>query len=190
MYLAPVYWWVCFRFHISLLVPGLLVYGYYRYLIVSDEFEFEINEIRSSLLLLWVTLPIIIVIEGSWLSYFVFQTLISHYQIDMVVLVVGHQWYWTYEILDLNIDIYPGLLYGDSNLSIILPSNKLILIRFTSSDVIHRFGVPSLNIKVDCIPGKTSDRLATVNSIGYQAYCYEFCGVKHSLIPTLLVGIS
>jgi len=96
---------------------------------------------------------------------------------------VGHQWYWSYEFLTVSYDQYPDLFYGSTDFMLFLPSSKLIVFRFTSSDVIHRFGVPCLSLKVDCMPGKLSDSLVFYGSGNVQGSCYEFCGVKHSEIP-------
>lgn len=35
-----------------------------------------------------------------------------------------------------------------------LPANKHIRILVTSTDVLHSFAVPSLGLKIDCIPGR------------------------------------
>jgi cytochrome c oxidase subunit 2 len=89
----------------------------------------------------------------------------------MTLKAIGRQWYWSYEYSDyltenssdgISFDSYmiptsdlePGqlrLLEVDNR--IVVPIDTHIRIIGTAGDVIHSFGVPSLGLKMDCIPG-------------------------------------
>lgn len=86
-----------------------------------------------------------------------------------------HQWYWSTEYSDyinergnLEFDSYmlpeSDLELGDLRLlevdnRLILPIDTHVRILVTSADVIHSLALPSLGVKIDCIPG---DRLVYV----------------------------
>jgi hypothetical protein len=56
-----------------------------------------------------------------------------------------------------------------------------------SSDVIHSFGIPSLGVKVDAVPGKCNSIEVNILSPGdFYGSCYEICGVNHSFIPFII----
>jgi heme/copper-type cytochrome/quinol oxidase subunit 2 len=86
--------------------------------------------------------------------------------VEGTIKVIGNQWYWTYEMSNLqNLtfdsymlienDLLPGqlrLLEVDNRLVLPIETNLRILI--TSSDVLHSFAVPALGIKCDACPGR------------------------------------
>ncbi len=63
---------------------------------------------------------------------------------------------------------------------IYLPVNKTVIIRLTSKDVIHSFGLPAMRVKQDIIPGMTTSTWFTPNKIGqYEIACSQLCGTGH-----------
>jgi len=64
-----------------------------------------------------------------------------------------------------------------------LPADKKIRLLFGRDDVIHRFYVPRVGVKVDCIPGRVN-RAGLESQVGvYYGKCTEICGAHHSHIP-------
>jgi cytochrome c oxidase subunit 2 len=62
-----------------------------------------------------------------------------------------------------------------------VPKGRLIRLTVTSNDVWHAFGVPSLRIKADAIPGQYQETWFFANETGtYDAACYELCGSGHA----------
>lgn len=112
----------------------------------------------------------------------------------LTIKVVAHQWYWSYELVDSEIESY---LLADSDLvsgehvrglsvdsSIELPSRVPIRFLVTSEDVLHSWAVPSLGIKVDAIPGRLNQVIVTANRPGvYHGQCSELCGAAHAFMP-------
>ena len=58
--------------------------------------------------------------------------------------------------------------------------NTIYRLLLTSKDVIHSFAMPSLGVKADCFPGRTTT--TTIKSIIKGIYfgnCSELCGPMH-----------
>jgi len=93
----------------------------------------------------------------------------------VVVNVTGSQWYWTFEYQGENVTTQGTLE---------LPANRPVVMRITSSDVIHSVFIPKLGIKKDAIPGQTNYVVTTIEngSVGqqYVLFCAEYCGRGHS----------
>lgn len=115
----------------------------------------------------------------------------------------GRQWYWSYEIsilknkslgsysydsymlprkeLELNSRGY-RLLEVDN--PIFIPRGEYIRLLVTGGDVIHRFCVPSLGVKVDAVPGRLNQRYFFPLNLGrFYGQCSEICGVNHRFMP-------
>jgi len=114
----------------------------------------------------------------------------SHY--DLTVLVSSSQWYWSFRFLPTYIASFQSITTSSPSLSVnclVLPFNCNVLLRFSSTDVIHSFGIPSSSLKVDCIPGSTFDTVIHLNTGLYYGNCYEFCGTNHAYIPFLVFSV-
>ena len=61
-----------------------------------------------------------------------------------------------------------------------LPVDRPILVRLSSKDVIHSFGLIELRVKQDAIPGMTMPVWFIPNRIGqYDIACSQLCGLGH-----------
>ena len=81
------------------------------------------------------------------------------------------------------------LLEVDSRL--VVPVNTQIRFIINSSDVIHNFAVPSLGLKVDCVPGRLNATSILIDRPGiYMGMCSEFCGSWHFAIPIVIEAVS
>jgi len=146
------------------------------------------------------------------------------YSMDEVILpaiilkVIGHQWYWSYEYSDfghksfeneiVNIDGSDRIKFdsymitetdlnkGDLRLlevdnSIVLPTNTHVKVLVTASDVLHSWAVPSLGIKVDAVPGRLSQTNLFINREGtFYGQCSEICGVNHGFMPISIIAVD
>jgi len=62
-----------------------------------------------------------------------------------------------------------------------VPANERVVLRATSGDVWHTFGIPAKHVKTDAIPGQTSTTWFDTGETGeYRAECFELCGTGHS----------
>jgi cytochrome c oxidase subunit II len=90
----------------------------------------------------------------------------------LTVHVTGHQWWWEVR--------YPGRGVVGAN-EIHVPARTRVRLEVSAHDVIHSFWVPSLNRKIDMIPGRTSSILIDAERPGvYRGQCAEFCGLQHA----------
>lgn len=115
---------------------------------------------------------------------------------DLMIKVVGSQWYWNYEIRDFEDVVFTSyikslddLVVGDTRFlevdnRLTLPVNKNLQFNITSSDVIHSFAVPSLGLKGDATAGVLNVLSTKIEKCGvYRGQCSEICGANHSYMP-------
>jgi heme/copper-type cytochrome/quinol oxidase subunit 2 len=70
-------------------------------------------------------------------------------------------------------------------------NNLELSFEFTSNDVIHSWSVPSLGMKVDCIPGRINRAGLTVTRPGtFYGQCSEICGTNHGFMPIKVVAVN
>lgn len=118
---------------------------------------------------------------------------------DLSLKVLGHQWYWSYELGDnfeLGFDSYikniDNLVIGSIRLlevdnRLVLPLGLSIRFLLSSSDVIHSWALPFFFIKLDVIRGILSVFNYNFNLVGvFYGQCSEICGANHSFIPIVL----
>ena len=89
-------------------------------------------------------------------------------------------------------EVQPGqlrVLEVDERL--VLPTNTLIRLIVTASDVIHSWAVPSLGVKMDAVPGRLNQVWLSINREGvFYGQCSELCGANHSFMPIVVEAIS
>ncbi len=95
---------------------------------------------------------------------------------DMVVEMEGQRWTWkaTYE---------NGAVSNDE---LVLPVHSRIRFDVTSTDVLHSFWIPGFAMKIDAVPGRTTEMFVTTERLGDYAddfnvrvQCAELCGLSH-----------
>nr|YP_009938513.1 cytochrome c oxidase subunit II [Prosthogonimus cuneatus]QNU39797.1 cytochrome c oxidase subunit II [Prosthogonimus cuneatus] len=138
--------------------------------------------------LVWTVLPTLLV---SLLCFLNLQCLgCEGYRVFTgVVKVVGHQWFWSYDVVDGS-GSYDSLMLDfidsvDKPLRLSYLGVYSLLI--TSADVIHSFAVPAYNLKVDAIPGRVNQILFCPDRLGvFVGYCSELCGAGHAYMPIVM----
>jgi cytochrome c oxidase subunit 2 len=100
----------------------------------------------------------------------------------LVVEVTGQQWVWSFK--------YPG--QGDvSSADLVLPADRPVVFKVTSTDVIHSFWLPEMGIKVDANPGVVTETNTTPTRIGtFNVRCAELCGLNHAFMQTTVDVVS
>ncbi|WP_226022267.1 cytochrome c oxidase subunit II [Halomicrobium salinisoli] len=84
--------------------------------------------------------------------------------------VEGFQFGWRFT--------YPN---GQTNSTLTVPVNRMVVLNVTSTDVFHNFGAPELRVKTDAVPGQHTRTWFVARETGtYRAQCYELCGTGHS----------
>jgi cytochrome c oxidase subunit 2 len=89
---------------------------------------------------------------------------------------------------DLNLGQF-RLLETDRNL--ILPINTHLRVLVTAADVLHSWAIPSLGVKIDCVPGRLNQTSMLIKRPGfYYGQCSEICGVQHGFMPICIQATS
>nr|YP_010987678.1 cytochrome c oxidase subunit II [Platystethus arenarius]WON66110.1 cytochrome c oxidase subunit II [Platystethus arenarius] len=164
----------------------------YRYLLEGQTIE-----------IIWTLMPAIILIFIALPSLRLLYLLDEINSPAITIKTIGHQWYWSYEYTDFSAiefdaymipinDMKPynfRLLDVDNRIAI--PYNSQIRLLVTSSDVIHSWTIPALNIKIDATPGRLNQASMFTNRTGiFFGQCSEICGANHSFMPIVLESIA
>ena len=92
------------------------------------------------------------------------------------IAITGHQWWWEVQYEDA----VPSRRVVTAN-EIHIPTNRPVVFKVTSRDVIHSFWVPNLQGKRDLIPGYTTALWMQASRAGaFRGQCAEFCGMQHA----------
>ena len=105
---------------------------------------------------------------------------------DLVVDVVGKQWWWEVRYRDT----VPGRTFTTAN-ELHIPVGRRVELRLASTDVIHSFWVPELHGKTDLIPGRENVTWIEADRPGeYRGQCAEYCGMQHAHMALLVVALE
>ena len=152
----------------------------------------------------WTITPALILmfIAGNSISHLYSTEELLNPSLDIIV--IGNQWYWTYEFmvfknkvsLESHMIDENDLILGELRLlevdnRLVLPIETSIRILVTSTDVIHSWAVPSLGIKVDAVPGRINETNVYLQREGvFRGQCSEICGRGHAIMPIVVLGVS
>lgn len=122
-------------------------------------------------------------LKGGCLSHLIYAPT------KLVLKVVGHQWWWRYELQDSDggfdsvMASFISSVDKPLQLGLFLHHHLLV----TSADVIHRFSIPYFNLKVDAIPGRINQSWFYPDRLGvFVGYCSELCGPGHAYMPIVI----
>ena len=98
----------------------------------------------------------------------------------MEVKVTGNQWFFEYD--------YGG---GVTDSELVVPVGKPVVLRMTSNDVIHSFGLTEYRVKEDMMPGRiTYIWFYPDKAIETNVVCVEFCGNSHSEMTNAVKAVA
>lgn len=153
---------------------------------------------------LWTVFPALILIAIAFPSLRLLYLTDEVKKPSLTIKVIGHQWYWHAEYSDygdtLSFDSYmvPTEELENGELRLLEVDNRIVIpvetqVRFlvSGADVIHSFGVPSLGMKVDGLPGRLNQTsVIAVREGVYYGQCYELCGIWHGFMPIVIEVVS
>ncbi|MBI3979959.1 MAG: cytochrome c oxidase subunit II [Chloroflexi bacterium] len=88
------------------------------------------------------------------------------------VRVVGHQWWWEFQLPDQKI-VTANELH--------IPVGQKVVYTLESADVIHSFWIPALGGKRDVVTGHVNQIWYVAGEAGdFPGQCAEFCGLSHA----------
>jgi cytochrome c oxidase subunit 2 len=104
----------------------------------------------------------------------------------LTIKVTGQQWWWQVEYEDGT----PSNTFKTAN-EIHIPVGKTVLLKLTSTDVIHSFWVPNLDGKKDLLPGHETNMWLKADQEGeFYGQCAEFCGHQHAHMRFIVIAES
>jgi len=187
---------------ISLFVLALLLWVIYRYRESRNPTPSRTTH-NTVIEVLWTVAPVIILVLVFIPSYRLMVYADRAVDADMTLKVIGHQWYWSYEYPDHGNFTFDATLVAAEDLEdkskrlletdnrVVLPVGKKIRLLLTADDVLHSWGVPSLGIKLDTVPGRLNETWVEITREGvYYGFCSELCGVNHSFMPIAIEAVS
>lgn len=99
---------------------------------------------------------------------------------DLTVDVTSEQWNWTFRYADYDLTL-------EKADELVLPQGRRVLLRVTSTDVIHSLWIPAFRVKADAVPGRIHDVYLTPTEDGdfrgdpnFRVQCAEMCGTGHA----------
>jgi cytochrome c oxidase subunit II len=190
---------------ISVFVLGLLLWAIYRYRRGANPTPSR-NSHNTTIEVIWTLVPVLILVAIAIPSIRLLRHQYTPPPADLTVKVIGHQWYWSYELPDhgVSFDSYmlkegndptrqanqrartdadgPPMLAVDERL--VIPAGKVVKFIVTADDVIHSWSIPAFWIKQDANPGQLHQAWARVDRPGvYFGQCSELCGARHGYMP-------
>jgi len=199
------YWLLPLCAIISVFVLALLAWAMIRYRRGANPTPSR-NSHNTMIEVIWTLVPVLILVGIAIPSIRLLRHQYSPPAADVTVKVIGHQWYWSYELPDYGVsfDSYmlkeandptrqanqrartdndgPPLLAVDNRL--VIPQGKVVKFIVTADDVIHSFAMPAFWIKQDANPGQLHETWAKVDRPGvYFGQCSELCGARHGFMP-------
>lgn len=138
---------------------------------------------NTKLELFWTAIPLIVVVTFSVIGGRNLADTLRRDPDATVIKVTGVQWSWKFEY---PADPASGIVVVSDELH--LPVGKQVLLRMTSSDVIHSFWVPEFRVKQDLVPGRFTELTITPTLKGeYLVRCAELCGTSHAYMEKPVV---
>ena len=199
---------VSFYHFVMLLMAGVLgfVLCWLFKILVTKRMYFNRKFKEDSNLEFFYTLvPIIILAIIAYPSLSLLYLLDEYINPLLSIKVIGHQWYWDYEVgkkgdnqIEFSSYMVPTeeLLLGQKRLyevsqELFLPVGVKIKAGVTSADVIHCWTVNSFGVKVDAVPGHLNNVGFFIKRIGnYFGMCSEICGTLHAFMPINVKAVN
>jgi cytochrome c oxidase subunit II len=184
----------------------LLVFALLAYVIV--RFNHKRNPTPSStshntlIEVAWTVLPVLILLVIAIPSFRILFFMERIPETDMTLKVTGRQWYWDYEYPDNGGVQFSSYMVADEEITedqhrildvdtpVVLPVGATVRLLITAGDVIHSWGVPSVGVTQDAIPGRTNEIWIRVDRPGvYYGQCRELCGTGHAFMPIVVRAV-
>ena len=212
-----------FNKHILFIIILIVILvGWLLFSTISNYDEFNTPKSQSffhsnELEIVWTSLPALTLLSLASPSFNLLYSMDEVSTPEISVKVIGHQWFWSYEISDFDkvmtcngsdktLKYTCYLLTGEefykknnagffrmleTNKRLVLPSNTHLRLLVTSVDVLHSWTIPSFGVKVDACPGRLNQVNMFLKRVGiFFGQCSEICGVNHGFMPIVALVVS
>lgn len=138
----------------------------------------EHMEGNTTLEIAWTVIPLFLVVIFAYLGSWSLGEVRRVDPQALIINVKGQQFTWTFE--------YPE--YGIITNELHLPVDRQVVLKMTSTDVIHSFWVPEFRLKQDVVPGRITEYRVTPTLVGdYVVRCAELCGTSHAYMENAVI---
>ncbi len=186
---------------ITLFVLALLAWVMFRYNENRNPVPSRTSH-HTVLEIVWTILPILILVAIAIPSFRLLFAQYDYPKADVTINATGHQWYWSYEYPDEEIQ-FDSLMLSDNQLEegqprllsvdneVVVPVGANVLVQVKSTDVIHDWAVPSFGVKIDAVPGRLQTTWFRAEQEGmFYGQCSELCGRNHAFMPIAVRVVS
>ena len=196
---------------IVVFVAWLLFFAILYFIEFKNKFSSKFVH-STALEIVWTSIPALILLILATPSFTLLYAMDEIAEPELSLKVLGHQWFWSYEISDFNscqkneqnlkFVCYMMVLEGlpknklgyfrllETNKRVILPTNTHLRVLVSAVDVLHSWAVPSFGLKVDACPGRLNQVNLFVKRIGvFFGQCSEICGVNHGFMPIVVITL-
>lgn len=144
----------------------------------SDEEPAQIHG-HTTLEIGWTIVPALILAGLAVLNVNTILKLDDVSDDALKVQVIGQQWWWEFRY-DTDNDGEVDIITANQ---LVMPAGRDVQLAIQSNDVIHSFWIPSLNGKMDAVPGRTHPLVLQAHEPGiFEGQCTEFCGLSHGVM--------
>jgi cytochrome c oxidase subunit 2 len=194
-----------FNLHLLFIIISIVIFvGWLLYSTLMNFTEFKqanvSNFVHSNAIeIVWTTVPAVILLSLASPSFSLLYSLDEISNPELTLKILGHQWYWTYEISDFNSCSedsqtlkYSSYMLTDeflkennsigffrvleTNKRVVLPTNTHLRLLITAVDVLHSWTIPSFGVKVDACPGRLNQANLFIKRFGvFFGQCSEIC---------------
>ncbi len=154
------------------LSEGLLLYAIIRFKAKPGGRAAAFHE-NLRLEVLWTVIPALTLAILAVPTYQTMRAMEVPPKSDLVVGVIGHQFFWEYR--------YPkyGVQFAEE--ALVVPAGKVVTLNLSSVDVVHSWWVPAFGVKQDANPGRITNAWFKAERPGhYKGQCAELCGKLHA----------
>lgn len=207
-----------FNSHLLFVIISIvIVVGWLLYSVLINFGEFEQSNVSdfthsNPVEIIWTTIPALVLLSLASPSFSLLYSLDEISNPELTLKIMGHQWYWSYEISDFNScsESNQSLKFSsymltneflkenhsgffrvlETNKRVVLPTNTHLRLLITAVDVLHSWTIPSFGVKVDACPGRLNQANLFIKRFGvFFGQCSEICGVNHGFMPIVLLAM-
>lgn len=189
---------------ILIVVEAALIYAIFKFRKRPGENRApETWSHNTTLEVVWTVIPFILLII---ICVPTFQGLMYMVNLpkkpDVVLEVVGRQYFWEYRFPELNATFNSKTRLGDvinvklgtpewDDMALHLPVNQKILVKFTAADVIHSWWIPAFGMQQMTTPGNLTQFPLEIHKEGsWEGACAYLCGALHGAMDIKVKGVS
>ena len=133
---------------------------------------------NTKLEVVWTAIPAIMLVALCSYAYIVLHDIEeapANAAQERQILVTGQQFAWTFDYDE------GGKKFSSAQLFV--PTGESVKFNVKSKDVLHDFWVPAWRMKIDAVPGITTNYRVTPIKLGtYPVVCAELCGLGHAFM--------